>query len=66
MRTFLGLPEGVRVRDSAVTNTAVDASSCVSACTLGSDRYIRICSANTMFPLLHAERVVLLCLVTLR
>lgn len=46
MRTFLGLPEGVRVRDSSITNTTVDASSCISACALGSDRYSMLNGCN--------------------
>lgn len=36
MRSFLGLEEGVRVQHSTVTNTDVDASSCISSSQLGS------------------------------
>ena len=35
MRTFFGLPDESRVRDSSIIKTAVDSSSCVSSCHLG-------------------------------
>jgi hypothetical protein len=38
MRSFLGLPNDSRQRDSSVVNTLVDGKSCVSSSRIGSDR----------------------------
>jgi hypothetical protein len=42
MRSFLGLPNDSRQRDSSVVNTLVDGKSCVSSSRIGSDRCVNL------------------------